>query len=115
MAQTVVLLRGLLPWVPHLRWITACRTACGTRARPSRPRACERKTTHRADAHFAGNAVAGNLAGEFERQRHRVGDRNLPGKVIATGFAVENLGRIAFGLLRARQRAARALQAERRL
>src|SRR5260221_9929824 len=80
-----------------------------------RPRPRERKAAHRADSHFAGDVVAGNLAGEFQRQRHRVGDGDFPGDVVAIGGAVENLGRIAFRGLRARHRAARLLPAPRRL
>src|SRR6266566_9828637 len=71
-----------------------------------RPCPAERKAAHRADAHFAGDAVAGNLAGELQRQRHRVGDRDFPGDVVAVGRAVEDRGRIAAGTLRPRQRAA---------
>src|SRR5260221_6761860 len=80
-----------------------------------RPRPRERKAAHRADSHFAGDVVAGNLAGEFQRQRHRVGDGDFPGDVVAIGGAVEDLGRIAFGGLRAGQRAARILQAQSRV
>src|SRR6266853_445233 len=57
----------------------------GRQLRASRPRSGERKTAHRADAHFAGDAVAGNLAGKRQRQRHRVGDRDFPGDVVAAG------------------------------
>src|ERR1700761_2373056 len=73
----------------------------------------EREIAHEADAHLAGNSVACDLAGELERQRHRVGDRNLPGEVVAVDGAVENLDRIAVGGLRPGQRAARAFQAQR--
>ena len=94
--------------------------ASGARGRSSatrllRPRARERKAAHRADAHFAGYAVAGDLAGEFQRQRHRIGNRDFPGDVVALGGAVEDLGRIAVGALRARQRAAGVLYGQRRL
>src|SRR6476620_11626119 len=64
----------------------------------SGPRPVERKAAHRAEAHFAGDGVAGNLAGELQRQRHRIGDRDLPGDVVAVGRAVEDLGRIAVSL-----------------
>src|SRR3979490_3258120 len=82
----------------------------------SGPRAGEREAAHRADAHFAGYAVARDLAGERQRQRHRVGDRDFPGDVVAAvGGAVENLGRIAVGALRPRQHAASILQGQRRV
>src|SRR5436305_10733438 len=67
-----------------------------------RPCPAKRKAAHWADAHFAGDGVAGNLAGELERQRHRVGDRDFPGDVVAVGRAVEDFGRIAVGALRSR-------------
>src|ERR1700730_1604936 len=80
-----------------------------------RPCPRKRKAAHRADAYFARNTIARDLAGELERQRHRVGDGDLPGDVVAVGLAVENLGRIAVGGLCTRQRAAGILQAERRI
>src|SRR6266581_3187745 len=80
-----------------------------------RPCPRERKASHRADPHFAGDAVARNLAGERQRQRHRVGDRDFPGDLLAVGGAVEDLGGIAVGALGARQRAARILQGQRRV
>lgn len=70
-----------------------------------RPRSREREAAHRADAHFAGHAVAGNRAGEGERQRHRVGDGDFPGDVVAGHGAVEDFAGIAVGGLRAGQRA----------
>src|SRR4051812_40589174 len=86
-----------------------------TAAGPSlRPRSRERKTAHRADTHFAGHAVAGHLAGKGKRQRHRVGDGDLPGDVVAGHGAVKNFAGIAVGALGAGQRAARALHRQRR-
>src|SRR6266566_4083118 len=80
-----------------------------------RPCPRERKTAHRADAHFAGNAVARNFAGERQRQRHRVGDGDFPGDVVAVGGAVENLGGIAVGTMSAWQVAAGVLPGQRRV
>src|ERR1700751_4469538 len=73
----------------------------------------EWKAAHRADAHLARHVVAGDLAGEGERQRHRVGDGDLPGDVVTGHGAVENLSRVALRALRARERSARAFQAQR--
>src|SRR5882757_8622013 len=102
-------------------WRTAMAAAYGSRLTAGttgsylRPRSRERKAAHRADAHFAGHAVAGNLAGEGECQRHRVGDGDLPGDVVTGNGAVEDFAGIAVGALRSRQRAARARHVERRL
>src|SRR5882724_94812 len=101
-------------------WVPALRSSVNAAPRPGhgkalRPCPGKRKTAHRADAHFARNTIARDLAGELECQRHRVGDGDLPGDVVAVGLAVEDLGRIAVGGLRTRQRAAGILQAERRI
>src|SRR5882757_1602243 len=102
-------------------WRTAMAAAYGSRLTAGttgsylRPRSRERKAAHRADAHFAGHAVAGNLAGEGERQRHRVGDGDFPGDVVAGNGAVEDFTGIAVGALRPRQGAAGGLQDQRRL
>jgi len=80
---------------------------------PLRPCPLERKAAHRADPHFAGNAVARNLAGEVEGQRHRIGDGNLPGDVVAIDLAVEDLRGISFSGHRPRQRGAGTLQRQR--
>src|ERR1700730_2309252 len=104
------MLRRRSPGRPAKRATPSSRYGRGLRPRPR-----ERKAAHRADSHFAGHVVAGNLAGEFQRQRHRVGDGDFPGDVVALGGAVEDLGRIALGGLRAGQRAARILQAQGRV
>src|ERR1700731_4306505 len=83
-----------------------------SRLRPAPP---EWKAAHRSDAHFTGNAVARNFAGELKRQGHRIGDRDFPGDVVAIGATVEYLGRIAVGALRPRSLAAAVLQAQGRV
>src|SRR6185437_13182622 len=81
----------------------------------SGPRSRERKVAHEADAHLAGDGIARDRALELQRQRHRIGDRYFPGDVVAADGTVENLGGVAIGALRAGQRAAGALQAQRRV
>src|SRR5687768_18291842 len=44
-----------------------------------RSRSREREAAHETDAHLALHGVALDGAGELQRQRHRVLDRNLPG------------------------------------
>src|SRR5436189_46015 len=63
----------------------------------SGPRPGERKAAHRADAHFAAHAVAGDLSDELKRQRHRVGDRDLPVDGIVANGSVEDFRGIAIG------------------
>src|ERR1700761_693489 len=86
-------------------WITGTIPVMTTeglgRAGCVRPLPREREAAHHADTHFAGHGVARHLAGEVERQRHRIGDGDFPGDVVAGDRAVENLRRIALGALRA--------------
>src|SRR6185369_16100460 len=103
---------SLLELKRHGVWSPLSRRPRVAKPRALRPHALERKTAHRADAHFAADGVAGDLAGEGQRQRHRVGDRDFPGHVVAVDGAVEDRAGLAVGALGAGQRAALALQGE---
>src|SRR5947209_9332615 len=90
-------------------------TTWTTSERTLRPRSLEGETAHGPNAHFAGDAVTRNLAGEGKRQRHRVGYRDLPGHVIAADGTVEDIPRIPVGALCPGQGAARTFQRKRRV